>query len=288
MSMAANTAAAAASALSSRLACTRKSGSPALTAVPNRTTSEKPTAISITSLSTMRPPPRPTTARPSASPSIAVTKPSRGAFTSRITEASGKNRRHSSTNRIGPPCAETILPNRSAACPLASTSTILATPASASVANPALANNTPPSETLSSASGPPLVPQSTSMHSATSSALPSDGARGWLISEINALVGQPAKLAVLTKESAKASASSRVFINAPLPTFTSSTKPCSPAASFLDRIDAVIRSRLSTVPVTSRTAYSRLSAGAISAVALTIDAPASRTTLSNCASSNPV
>ena len=53
---------------------------------------------------------------------------------------------------------------------------------------------------------------------------------------------------------ASALASSRVAMKAPLPHFTSSTNPSSPAASFFDRIEAVIRSMLSTVPVTSRIA----------------------------------
>ena len=41
---------------------------------------------------------------------------------------------------------------------------------------------------------------------------------------------------------------------APLPVLTSMTKPSSPAASFLDKIDAVIKSIDSTVAVTSRVA----------------------------------
>ena len=44
------------------------------------------------------------------------------------------------------------------------------------------------------------------------------------------------------------------FIKAPLPHLTSKIRPCNPAASFLDRIEAVIKSRLSTVEVTSRIA----------------------------------
>ena len=53
---------------------------------------------------------------------------------------------------------------------------------------------------------------------------------------------------------AGATASASVFMNAPDPHFTSSTSPSSPAASFFDRIDAVMRSMLSTVPDTSRIA----------------------------------
>ena len=57
-------------------------------------------------------------------------------------------------------------------------------------------------------------------------------------------------------------ACSSVGQKAPLPTFTSSTRPCSPALSFLLRMLAVISGTLSTVAVTSRIAYSRRSAGA--------------------------
>jgi hypothetical protein len=43
-------------------------------------------------------------------------------------------------------------------------------------------------------------------------------------------------------------------MKAPLPTLTSSTSDCSPAASFFDRIEAVISGIDSTVAVTSRIA----------------------------------
>jgi hypothetical protein len=43
-------------------------------------------------------------------------------------------------------------------------------------------------------------------------------------------------------------------MKAPVPSFTSSTSASRPAASFFERIDAVIRSIDSTVPVTSRIA----------------------------------
>src|SRR5712691_4670663 len=54
--------------------------------------------------------------------------------------------------------------------------------------------------------------------------------------------------------------------NAPLPFFTSSTSPFNPSASFLDMMLAEISGIDSTVAVTSRSAYSLRSAGAISAV----------------------
>ena len=51
-------------------------------------------------------------------------------------------------------------------------------------------------------------------------------------------------------------------MNAPSPHFTSSTSALLPSASFLLMIDAEISGMLSTVAVTSRSAYSFLSAGA--------------------------
>ena len=49
---------------------------------------------------------------------------------------------------------------------------------------------------------------------------------------------------------------SKVGISAPLPLLTSNTTTPQPAAIFLDKIEEVIKGRLSTVAVTSRSAYS--------------------------------
>ncbi len=74
------------------------------------------------------------------------------------------------------------------------------------------------------------------------------------MSVISAAVRRPAPSATVTMLSASALASSSPVMKAPEPCLTSITRPWSPAASFFDRIDAVIRSRDSTVPVTSRIA----------------------------------
>ncbi len=58
--------------------------------------------------------------------------------------------------------------------------------------------------------------------------------------------------AVLINEFASASESFMVFIKAPLPIFTSRTKPSIPSANFLLIMLAVISGIDSTVPVTSR------------------------------------
>ena len=54
--------------------------------------------------------------------------------------------------------------------------------------------------------------------------------------------------------SASTCASGSVFMNAPSPTFTSSTIASAPAAIFFDMMLAAIRETLSTVAVTSRNA----------------------------------
>ena len=62
--------------------------------------------------------------------------------------------------------------------------------------------------------------------------------------------------------SASSRASAWVFMNAPEPTLTSRTSAPVPSAIFLLMIDEAISGMISTVPVTSRSAYSFLSAGA--------------------------
>ena len=61
-------------------------------------------------------------------------------------------------------------------------------------------------------------------------------------------------------------ASTCFFMNAPLPTLTSSTSASRPSASFFDMMEDAISGIDSTVAVASRSAYSLPSAGAISAV----------------------
>ena len=73
-------------------------------------------------------------------------------------------------------------------------------------------------------------------------------------------------------------------MNAPSPTLTSRTIASAPAATFFDMMLDAIRGRLSTVAVTSRSAYRRLSAGTRFAPAPAIAIPASRT----CATSSAV
>ncbi len=62
-------------------------------------------------------------------------------------------------------------------------------------------------------------------------------------------------------------------MNAPEPTLTSSTRAPVPSAIFLDMIEVAISGIASTVPVTSRRAYSFLSAGASPSPAAQITAP---------------
>ena len=74
------------------------------------------------------------------------------------------------------------------------------------------------------------------------------------MSVMKAVVRQPAPFAVSTRAWARRGALSGFFRIAPEPDFTSSTSASSPAASFFDKIDAVIRSIDSTVPDSSRIA----------------------------------
>ena len=67
-------------------------------------------------------------------------------------------------------------------------------------------------------------------------------------------VGSPLPWATSTIARASSSACSRVGMKAPEPTFTSITSASSPAASFLERIEATISGSDSTVPVASRIA----------------------------------
>ena len=92
----------------------------------------------------------------------------------------------------------------------------------------------------------------------------------------------PAMVPIFTIASAKATASSSVFINAPEPIFTSSTIASAPLASFLLMILLAIRGIQSTVAVTSRSAYIFLSAGAKSAVCPIIAIPIRFTFSKNC------
>ncbi len=77
-------------------------------------------------------------------------------------------------------------------------------------------------------------------------------------------------------------------MNAPPPALTSITSASREAANFLLRMLAVISGTDSTVPVTSRIAYRRRSAGAIRGLAATINAPTSRRTLEDASVSRSV
>ena len=80
------------------------------------------------------------------------------------------------------------------------------------------------------------------------------GAGGALMSLSIALTFLPAADPTDTSASARRLASSCVFMNAPRPTFTSSTSASMPSASFLLRMLATINGIVSTVAVTSRSA----------------------------------
>jgi hypothetical protein len=151
-----------------------------------------------------------------------------------------------------PPIAAAMRPNRSMAAPEAMAVTISLSPES----RPASARRRAPSAIVRSWSrgAASRSPARTRRQTSTSTALPMAGQSGASMSVTRAAVGTPAPLAVATRARASSMASASVFMNAPEPAFTSSTSPSSPAASFLDRMEAVMRSTDSTVAVTSRTA----------------------------------
>jgi hypothetical protein len=92
------------------------------------------------------------------------------------------------------------------------------------------------------------------MHSITSSALPTARPSGTSMSVMTAWVSTPDALPIDTSDSASRREAPTVFMNAPLPVFTSRTSASIPSAIFLLMIDALMRAMLSTVPVTSRSA----------------------------------
>ena len=91
----------------------------------------------------------------------------------------------------------------------------------------------------------------------------------------SATVVSPAWVPMRTMVSASSRAGPSVFMNAPLPTLTSRTSAPVPSAIFLLMIDEAINGIASTVPVTSRSAYSFLSAGTRPACAAQMTAPTS-------------
>ena len=109
-------------------------------------------------------------------------------------------------------------------------------------------------------SGP--SPRSASMASATSRALPTARPSGVSIRVTSARVRTPCSSPSATMVRARSSARSGSRMKAPDPVLTSSTRALVPSAIFLDMIELAISGIDSTVPVTSRSAYSLRSAGA--------------------------
>ena len=75
------------------------------------------------------------------------------------------------------------------------------------------------------------------------------------------VVGSPASSPSRRMACASSRAEARSGMNAPSPTFTSSTSRLAPAATFLDMIEVAISGIDGTVAVASRSAYMRRSAG---------------------------
>ena len=74
------------------------------------------------------------------------------------------------------------------------------------------------------------------------------------MSVISAVVRTPAPFAIVAMLPASVCDIAGSAMKAPLPAFTSITRPSRPSASFFDRIEEAISGIDSTVPVTSRMA----------------------------------
>ncbi len=219
-----------------------------------------------------RPAPNDCAARPTVSASTAEIWPSARDRTG-ICACAWGNRLKLSHTLPSPPCAWII--SRSLARPLPSSS-FLRSMALADAASSAKRDNISicsPSSKETSSSGPLVRPDKTSIASLTSSALPTCDPSGSYMWVIRATTSRPLRTPISTIIWDNAIHCSTVFMIAPLPTLTSSTMPCAPPASFLDMILDAIRGIESTVAVTSRSAYSRLSAGTNSLVCPTTQQP---------------
>ena len=192
---------------------------------------------------------------------IAFIQPPRGARTEIFSLQPG-SRLRSSTTRASPCCAAIIWRSFSSAAPESSFSRISLRAASGVSATRDAISISSPRLNTTSFSAPPFSPRSMRTASSTSSALPMYMPSGWFMSVTSAATLRPAWQPMCTMSRASLRASSSRSISAPEPLFTSSTIARVPAASFLDSTDDTISGSESTVPVTSRRAYSRLSAGA--------------------------
>ena len=204
------------------------------------------------------------------------TQPARGAVSGTRTRVFGR-RAGSRTTRGSPWCASIMRSMVRAAAPDAIASVSFARASRAVRATPPSRSISTPSASVHAtrSAGPP--PRSTSSASRVSSALPTVRPSGPDMSVSSATTCLPDRVPTETSARASRSALATSFMNAPRPTFTSSTSASIPSASFFDRMLATMSGTHSMVAVTSRSAYMRLSAGAISAVWPIIEVPTSRT-----------
>ena len=139
-------------------------------------------------------------------------------------------------------------------------------PAPTEDAAPPRTSISPPSRRVRSRTSGGPSPRRMSSASSSSRAFPTARPSGASIEVSQATVRQPSSEASETRVRASRRASSGRRMKAPEPTLTSSTSPSRSSASFLLRMLAAMSGMESTVAVTSRSAYSRRSAGSISSV----------------------
>src|SRR6266850_1352199 len=264
MATAARNRASPASSRESLAACSSASTSPARTGSPTRLRSSRPAAGSTASSFRARPAPSSTAASPTCSASMAVKTPERSAWKSRRQRGCGSSE-GSSTTRGSPPWASIASANLRSALPSESACSRRARAASASTVPPNRSISTPRRRVSSRTSGGPRL-RRTSIDSRTSTALPTALPSGASMEVSSATQPRPIEWQRSTMVRARSRASSSVFMKAPRPTFTSSTRASIPSASFLLKMLEAISGTDSTVAVASRRAYSLRSAGAICAV----------------------
>src|SRR5712692_2895730 len=243
----------------SAYSCPRSTRSPTFAC---RTT---PVRRSIGSPFFSRPAPSRTDAWPTRSAAIAPTNAVRAA-TRRSTRGARGRRPGSSTARASPPCAATSSRSLSRPLPSVSARSMIASARLASRALRPRTSISAPARRASRTRSPGPRPCSVSIASATSSALPTARPSGWSMSVSSQVTARPCATPIATIARARARADRRSFMNAPLPTFTSSTTAFAPAAIFFNMMLDAMSEIAGTLPVASRNAYNRPSAGASSFV----------------------
>ena len=154
--------------------------------------------------------------------------PAAGAATARITGATG-----SADSSEVPPCASIQRRQTVSALPSATAASARRRPSASSIPRSESASSLPHASSTSSVKSAGPWPRTVSSASWTSRALPTAAPSGWSMSVSRQTTSRPACRPSEIIVSASSRASSSVFMNAPSPTFTSSTIAWAPAGELL-------------------------------------------------------